>query len=76
MGLVAPRHVESFWTRGPCIGGRILNHRTAREVPGPEIFAGCCWLQASIASLPRGPLQHGGLSYQGTQPKHAIDGVY
>ena len=35
-GLVAPRHVESSQTRAqtrvPCIGRRILNHCTAREV--------------------------------------------
>ena len=37
MGLVAPRHVESSWTRDrtlvPCIGRWILNHWTTREVP-------------------------------------------
>ena len=37
MGLVAPRHVGSSWTRArtrvPCIGRRILNHCTTREVP-------------------------------------------
>ena len=36
MGLVAPRHVESSWTRDqasvPCIGGWTLNHWTSREV--------------------------------------------
>ena len=35
MGLVAPRHVGSSWTRArtcvPCIGRRILNHCTTRE---------------------------------------------
>ena len=35
-GLVAPRHVESSWTRArthvPCIGWRILNHCATREV--------------------------------------------
>ena len=34
-GLVAPWHVESFWTRGracvPSIGRQILNHWTTRE---------------------------------------------
>ena len=34
-GLVAPRHVESFWTRNPsgvrCIGRRILSPWTTRE---------------------------------------------
>ena len=34
--LVAPRHVGSSWTRArtcvPCIGRRILNHCTTREV--------------------------------------------
>ena len=37
-GLVAPRHAGSSptgdRTRVPCIGRRILNHRTTREVPG------------------------------------------
>ena len=37
MGLVAPRHVGSSWTRAqnrvPCIGRRILNHYTTGEVP-------------------------------------------
>ena len=37
MGLVAPWHVGSSWirdrTRVPCIGRRILNHCTTREVP-------------------------------------------
>ena len=37
MGLVAPRHVGSSWTRArtrvPCIGRRILNHCTTRKVP-------------------------------------------
>ena len=37
MGLVAPRHVESSWTRGQthvsCISRWILNHWTTREVP-------------------------------------------
>ena len=36
-GLVAPRHVESFWTRNwicvPCISRWILIHCTTREVP-------------------------------------------
>ena len=36
VGLVAPRHMESSRTRNPthvpCIGRRILNHRTAREI--------------------------------------------
>ena len=36
-GLVAPRHVGSSWTRAqtrvPCVGRRILNHCTTREVP-------------------------------------------
>ena len=35
MGLVAPQHVGSSWTRGrthvPCIGRRILNHWATRE---------------------------------------------
>ena len=35
MGLVAPRHVGSSWTRDqtrvPCIGRRILNHCATRE---------------------------------------------
>ena len=34
MGLVAPRHVKSSWTRDrtcvPCIGWQILNHRTTQ----------------------------------------------
>ena len=37
VGLVAPRHVGSFWTRAqtrvPCIGRQILNHCATREVP-------------------------------------------
>ena len=37
MGLVAPWHVGSSWTRArthvPCIGRRILNHCATREVP-------------------------------------------
>ena len=37
MGLVAPRHVESSWTRDQthvsCISRWILNHWTTREVP-------------------------------------------
>ena len=37
MGLVAPRHVGSSWTRdwtrGPCIGRQILNHCATKEVP-------------------------------------------
>ena len=41
MGLVAPRHVGSPWTRArtrvPCIGRRILNPCTTREVPFPII---------------------------------------
>ena len=36
MGLVAPRHVKSFWTRDqthvPCTGRQILNHWTTREI--------------------------------------------
>ena len=42
MGLVAPRHVGSSWTRAqtcvPCIGRQILNHCTTREVP-PTIIS-------------------------------------
>ena len=38
-GLVAPRHVGSSGTRAqthvPCIGRRILNHCTTRQVPAP-----------------------------------------
>ena len=37
MGLVAPQHVESSYTRDqihvPCIGRRILIHFTTRELP-------------------------------------------
>ena len=37
MGLVAPRHVGSSWTRArthvPCIGRRIRNHCATREAP-------------------------------------------
>ena len=40
--LVAPRYVGSSWTkkwtRAPCIGRPILNHRTARGVPGLLLF--------------------------------------
>ena len=42
MGLVAPRHVGSSWTRAqthvPCIGRQILNHCAAREVPQRLLF--------------------------------------
>ena len=42
MSLVAPQHVESSWTRArthvPCIGRRILNPCTTREVPGLICF--------------------------------------
>ena len=41
MGLVAPWHVRSSWTRAqtrvPCIGRQILNHCATREVP-PCLF--------------------------------------
>ena len=41
-GLVVPRHVGSSWTRArthvPCIGRRILNHCTTREVPMSLLF--------------------------------------
>ena len=37
IGLAAPQHVESFWTRDqtcvPCTGRLILIHCTTREVP-------------------------------------------
>ena len=40
-GLVALQHVGSSWTRArtrvPCIGRRILNHCTAREVPANTV---------------------------------------
>ena len=51
MGLVAPWHVGSSWTKNwtcvPCIGRWILNHCTTREVP-PEFFwyePGSLWNQ-------------------------------
>ena len=44
MGLVAPRHVGSSWTRArtrvPCIGRQILNHCTTREVPTSPFLNG------------------------------------
>ena len=46
MGLDAPWHVGSSRTRDqtrvPCVGRRILNHCTTREVPRPIAF--CCVL--------------------------------
>ena len=57
MGLVAPRHVGSSWTRArtrvPCIGRRILNHCATREVPLPMIslvahLENCASLQSYI----------------------------
>ena len=45
-GLVAPQHVGSSRTRAqtrvPCIGRRILNHCTTREVPGKRFFKTVC----------------------------------
>ena len=42
MGLVAPQHVESSQTRNPthipCMGRRILNHWTTREVPSSNFL--------------------------------------
>ena len=42
MGLVAPRHVGSSWTRArtrvPCIGRRILNHCATREIPNLFLY--------------------------------------
>ena len=39
MGLIAPQHVGSSWTKDrtcvPCIGRRILNHWTTREALSP-----------------------------------------
>ena len=44
-GLVTPRYVESTWTKGwtpvPCIGKRILNHWTTREVRVGESLMDC-----------------------------------
>ena len=44
MGLVAPRHVGSSWTRAwtyvPGIGRWILNHCTTREVPRVRLWRG------------------------------------
>ena len=46
MGLVAPWHVGSSWTRArtcvPCIGRRILNHSTTKEAQG--FFVCFCFL--------------------------------
>ena len=43
-GLVAPRHVESSWSRDwthvPCIGRWILNHCATREVPHSFLWLG------------------------------------
>ena len=43
MGLVAPRHAGSSWTRDwthhPCIGRQILNHRTTRKVLTHNVFS-------------------------------------
>ena len=42
MGLVAPQHMGSSWTRDqthvPCVGRQILNHCATREVPLLIIF--------------------------------------
>ena len=42
MGLVVPRLVGYYWSRArtcvPCIGRRILNHCTTREVPAFSIL--------------------------------------
>ena len=44
MGFAAPRHVGSSRTRDrtcvSCIGRWILNHCTAREIPGPQFLKG------------------------------------
>ena len=53
-GSIAPRHVRSSQTRGrtrvPCIGRRILNHWTTREVP--IIFLNQCdWANVCSCSL-------------------------
>ena len=41
-GLIAPRRVESSrtraWSRVPCVGRRIFNHCTTREVPHSNLF--------------------------------------
>ena len=43
MGLIAPRHVGSSWTRDqtrvPCIGRQILNHCATREVLYDEFYS-------------------------------------
>ena len=52
VGLLAPWHVRSSLTRdqtrAPCIGRRILNHWTTREVQNPESFLkhqlACEWM--------------------------------
>ena len=49
MGLVAPWHVESSWTRArtrvPCIGRQILNHCATREVHIIWTFNAACQSQ-------------------------------
>ena len=66
MGLVAPRHVGSSWTRAqtcaPCIGRQILNHCATREVPGMLFlillcilivkFCTCCLLNFCKNEMP------------------------
>ena len=54
MDLAAPQYVECSWTRDrtcvPCIGKRILNHRTARDV-FTHIFSAKSFLKNDIMYL-------------------------
>ena len=53
MGLVAPQHVESSWTRERtrvlCIGRRFLIHCATWEVPTPAFLPGKFHGQRSLA---------------------------
>ena len=59
MGLVAPRHVKSFWTRDqthvPCTGRQILNHWTTRKVLGRDVK----WVFIQKSVMFKGEVQAG-----------------
>ena len=59
MGLVAPRHVKSSWTRDqthvPCTGRQILNHWTTRKVPGRDVE----WVFIQKSLMFKGEVQAG-----------------
>ena len=58
MGLVAPWHVESSWTRDrthvPCIGRQILNHCATREVQYEDYLIVLACLLRHCSSSERG----------------------